>query len=104
MDEGEFDQWCSGVHEENAKILREFMAGNKFTNAMAGAVWGVTAQTICNWRRTGRYPAGVYRQIYESDWGQERFNPEWPDKFERCGVGYTWEEEMLLDAKPEGRA
>lgn len=100
----EFEQWCAELNQQNAQILREFMAGNKMSNSVAGAAWGVSAQTVCNWRRTGRYPATVYRQIYESDWGQERFNPEWPEKFERCGVGYTLEEEMLLEAEAKGRA
>lgn len=100
----DFDKWCKEADEESASILREFMAANRWTNATAAALWGVTAQTISNWRRTGRYGNSVYRQIFESDWGQSRFNPEWPKTFERCGVGYTWEEEMLLDAKPEGSA
>lgn len=100
----DFLDYCKGLQEENASMLREFMAAMKWTNATAGAVWGVSAQTISKWRRTGRYGDAVYRQIFESDWGQLRFNPLWPDRFERCGVGYTLEEEMLLDAEAQGRA
>jgi predicted N-acyltransferase len=98
------EDWEDEAYFDHASILREFMAANKWTNSIAAATWGVSPQTVCNWRRTGRYSDAIYRQIYESDWGQMRFNPEWPDKFERCGVGYTWEEEMLMDAKVGGSA
>ncbi len=91
----EYEDYCRDLDADNASTLREFLAAHRMTLKDAAAVFLVSPQTICNWKRTGRYSDFVYRQIYESDWGQRRFNPEWP-KFQMCGVGYSDEERAAM--------
>ncbi len=97
----EYMEWLSGVCFSKASMIREFIAAQRWTLKKSAEEFGVSAQTVCNWKRTGKYSDLIYRKIYESDWGQMRFNPGWPDTFLRCGVGYTFEEKIILSLEDE---
>jgi DNA-binding XRE family transcriptional regulator len=103
-EQAEYEQFCKDLAEGNAALFKQFRKAQKWTQKDAAAAFDVSVQTIHNWEKKGNYGDFVYRQIFESDWGQAQFNPQWPKKFEPCGVGYTFEERYILNTRPAGRA
>lgn len=84
----DFELWVSEQQKDWAGIFREYRKAHGWTQTEAAATFCVHPATIKNWEKLGRFGPDIYRQIFESDWGQAKFNPLWPDFFVRCGLGY----------------